>query len=74
MLPPTIIMAPTSDSARPRPVNIHVINENLASNNVVFTLRRVPTLNVSNNSLYSRKIFSSSSALTEIIIGSIIIT
>ena len=48
-----MIIAPTSDSTRPRPVNMHVINENLASNNVVFTLLRVPTLKVSKN-LYEK--------------------
>ena len=73
MFPPTIIIAPTSDNALPRPDKIHVTSENLASHSRVKIFFCNVVLNIKKKSSYSLLIISKVSIEIDIIIGRIII-
>ena len=69
ILPPTIIMAPTSDNDLPKPARMHVNNEYLESHKIVIILSLVFARKDFKSSSYSSVICSITCLVSETIIG-----
>ena len=69
ILPPTIIIAPTSDSDLPKPASTHVNNEYLESHKIVIILSLVFARKDFKSSSYSSVICSITCLVSETIIG-----